>query len=48
MLKEIHEQPKAVRYTLVGKIVLGKEITLDNVKFTNDILLCCKTKGMRC
>ena len=38
MLKEIHEQPKAVRDTLAGKIVLGKEITLDNVKFTKEEL----------
>ncbi|WP_195964827.1 glutamine--fructose-6-phosphate transaminase (isomerizing) [Clostridium cuniculi] len=36
MLKEIHEQPKAVRDTLAGKITLGKEITLDNVKFTKE------------
>ena len=32
MLKEIHEQPKAVKDTLAGKIVLGKEITIDNIK----------------
>ena len=38
MLKEIHEQPKAVRDTLAGKIALGKEITLDNVKFTKEEL----------
>ena len=34
MLKEIHEQPKA----LAGKILLGKEIELDNVKFTKEEL----------
>ena len=34
MLKEIHEQPKAVKDTLAGKIVLGKEITIDNIAFT--------------
>ena len=28
MLKEIHEQPKAVRDTLAGKIALNKEIKL--------------------
>ena len=28
MLKEIHEQPKAVRDTLAGKIALNKEISL--------------------
>ena len=38
MLKEIYEQPKAVRDTLAGKIALGKEITLDNVKFTKEEL----------
>ena len=38
MLKEIHEQPRAVRDTLAGKIALGKEITLDNVKFTKEEL----------
>ena len=34
MLKEIHEQPRAVKDTLAGKIVLGKEITIDNIAFT--------------
>ena len=38
MLKEIHEQPKAVRDTLAGKVQLGKEIELDNVKFTKEEL----------
>ena len=38
MLKEIYEQPKAVRDTLAGKIALGKEISLDNVKFTKEEL----------
>ena len=38
MLKEIHEQPKAVRDTLAGKIQLGKEIELDNVKFSKEEL----------
>ena len=38
MLKEINEQPRAVRDTLAGKIALGKEITLDNVKFTKEEL----------
>ena len=37
MLKEIYEQPKAVRDTLAGKIALGKEITLDNVKSTEEL-----------
>ena len=38
MLKEIHEQPKAVKDTLAGKIALGKEITLDNITFTKEQL----------
>ena len=38
MLKEIHEQPKAVRDTLAGKIALGKEIELEGVKFTKEEL----------
>ena len=33
MLKEIHEQPKAVKDTLAGKIALDKEITIDNISF---------------
>lgn len=48
MIKEIHEQNKTIRNTLSDKIELGKEITLYNIKFTNYILLCCKTKRMRC
>ena len=38
MLKEIHEQPKAVRDTLAGKIILNKEISFDNIKFTKNEL----------
>ena len=38
MLKEIHEQPKAVRDTLAGKIILNKEISFDNIKFTKNDL----------
>ena len=38
MLKEIHEQPKAVRDTLAGKIALNKEISFDNIKFTKNEL----------
>lgn len=38
MLKEIHEQPKAVKDTLAGKIALGKDITMDNIKFTKEEL----------
>ena len=38
MLKEIHEQPKAVKDTLLGKITLDKDINLDNIKFTKEEL----------
>lgn len=38
MLKEIHEQPKAVRDTLAGKIALNKDISFDNIKFTKNDL----------
>ena len=38
MLKEIHEQPKAVKDTLAGKIALGKEITMDNISFSKEDL----------
>ena len=38
MLKEIHEQPKAIRDTLAGKIALNKEISFDNIKFTKNEL----------
>lgn len=33
-LKEIHEQPKAVRDTLAGRIAPGKEISLDKISLT--------------
>ena len=55
MLKEIHEQPKAVRDTLAGKIILNKEISFDNIKFTkNDldkfdkIIYCCLRNSLSC
>ena len=38
MLKEIHEQPRAVKDTLAGKISLGNPITMDNISFTKDEL----------
>ena len=38
MLKEIHEQQRAVKDTLLGKISLNKEITLDNITFTKEDL----------
>lgn len=36
MLKEIHEQPKAIKDTMTSRIVLGKEITLDDIKITKE------------
>ncbi len=36
MLKEIHEQPKAIRDTMTSRIVLGQPITLDDIKITKD------------
>lgn len=34
MMKEIHEQPKAVKDTMISRIMLGKPITLDDIKIT--------------
>jgi len=36
MLKEIHEQPKAIRDTMTSRIVLGKPITLDDINITKE------------
>ena len=36
MIKEIHEQPKAIRDTMTSRIVLGKPITLDDINITKD------------
>lgn len=38
MLKEIHEQPKAVKDTLAGRIALGEKVKLDDVKLTKEDL----------
>ncbi len=38
MLKEIHEQPKAIRDTMTSRIALGKPITLDKITLTKDQL----------
>lgn len=39
MIKEIHEQPKAIRDTLTSRIIAGSdEIVLDNIKLTEDDL----------
>lgn len=34
MIKEIHEQPKAIRDTMTSRIALGKPITLDKISLT--------------
>ena len=36
MLKEIHEQPKAIRDTMTSRIVLGQPITLDDINITKE------------
>lgn len=36
MLKEIHEQPKAIKDTMTSRITLGKAITLDDIKITKE------------
>ena len=36
MIKEIHEQPKAIRDTMTSRIVLGKPITLDDINITKE------------
>jgi glutamine---fructose-6-phosphate transaminase (isomerizing) len=38
MIKEIHEQPKAIRDTMTSRIALGKPITLDKITLTKDQL----------
>ncbi|MFP5298200.1 MAG: glutamine--fructose-6-phosphate transaminase (isomerizing), partial [Actinomycetota bacterium] len=38
MLKEIHEQPEAVRNTMLGRIDASGHVTLDEVKWTPDEL----------
>lgn len=38
MIKEIHEQPNAIKDTLRGRIVNDSEIVLDNVKITKEQL----------
>jgi len=36
MIKEIHEQPKAIRDTMTSRIVLGEPITLDDINITKE------------
>ncbi len=38
MLKEIHEQPKAIKDTMTSRITLGKDITLDKITITKEQL----------
>ena len=36
MMKEIHEQPKAIKDTMTSRIMMDKPITLDDIKITKD------------
>ncbi|MGH4052218.1 MAG: glutamine--fructose-6-phosphate transaminase (isomerizing) [Clostridium sp.] len=36
MIKEIHEQPKAIRDTMTSRIVIGEPITLDDISITKE------------
>lgn len=36
MLKEIHEQPKAIKDTLTSRVVKGQKINLDSIKITKE------------
>lgn len=36
MLKEIHEQPKAIKDTLTSRVVKGQKISLDSIKITKE------------
>ncbi|MCM8709456.1 glutamine--fructose-6-phosphate transaminase (isomerizing) [Clostridium sp. SYSU_GA19001] len=38
MIKEIHEQPKAIKDTMTSRIVLGKPIALDKITITKEQL----------
>ena len=38
MLKEIHEQPKAIRDTMAGRISMDKSMILDDLKITKEDL----------
>lgn len=37
-IKEIHEQPKALKDTMTGRVVLGEKIKLDDIKITKEDL----------
>ncbi|WP_027625140.1 glutamine--fructose-6-phosphate transaminase (isomerizing) [Clostridium lundense] len=36
MLKEIHEQPKVIKDTMTSRVMMGKPITLDDIKITKE------------
>ena len=36
MMKEIHEQPKAIKDTLTSRVVQGQKISLDSIKLTKE------------
>ncbi len=36
MIKEIHEQPKAIKDTMTSRVMLGKPITLDKITITKE------------
>src|SRR3712207_1691304 len=36
MLKEIHEQPKVIKDTMASRVMMGKPITLDDIKLTKE------------
>lgn len=38
MLKEIHEQPRAIRDTMAGRVSMGNDILLDELKITKEDL----------
>ncbi|WBW98085.1 glutamine--fructose-6-phosphate transaminase (isomerizing) [Oceanirhabdus sp. W0125-5] len=38
MIKEIHEQPKALRDTMTSRVALGEDVKLDNIQITKEDL----------
>ena len=38
MLKEIHEQPKAIKYTMAGRVALNEKVNLGDFKLTSEEL----------
>ena len=43
MLKEINEQPKAIKDTMTSRIMEGKEVTLDDISITKVYIVACGT-----